>query len=72
VLVFLKPPSREEQRRRMAARGDADPDDVARRLDAAAAEEALAESFDAIVVNDDVDAAVDQVAGILATRRAAR
>jgi guanylate kinase len=56
----------------MAARGDADPDDVARRLDAAAAEEALAESFDAIVVNDDVDAAVDQVAGILATRRAAR
>ena len=72
LLVFLKPPSREEQRRRILARGDADPDDVARRLDAAATEEALAESFDAIVVNDDVDAAVDQVAGILATRRAAR
>ena len=71
LLVFLKPPSREEQRRRILARGDADPDDVARRLDAAAAEEALAESFDAIVVNDDVDAAVDKVAGILAARRAA-
>ncbi|MET0421546.1 MAG: guanylate kinase [Acidimicrobiia bacterium] len=70
VLVFLKPPSRDEQRRRILARGDADPDDVARRLDAAEAEEALAASFDAVVVNDTVDAAVSQVAGILATRRA--
>jgi guanylate kinase len=71
LLVFLKPPSREEQQRRIAARGDADPADVERRLEAAAREEAMAERFDAVVVNDDVDAAVAEVAGILAVRRAA-
>ena len=70
VLVFLKAPSSEEQRRRIAARGDADPDDVERRLEAAAQEEASAEAFDHVVVNDDVDAAVAEVAGILAARRA--
>jgi guanylate kinase len=71
VLVFLKAPSREEQRRRIVARGDGDPADVERRLDAAAREEAFAHRFDAVVVNDDVDAAVAEVAGILAARRAA-
>jgi guanylate kinase len=71
VLVFLKPPSREEQRRRLVARGDSDPADVERRLDAAAAEEALAVDFDHVVVNDEVDAAAARVAGILAARRSA-
>ena len=71
VLVFVKPPSREEQRRRIAARGDADDADVERRLRAAAAEEELADRFDAVVVNDDVDAALAEVAGILAARRSA-
>ena len=72
LLVFVKAPSREEQRRRITARGDADPADVERRLDAAEREEALAARFDAVVVNDDVDAAVTRVAGILAARRARR
>jgi len=71
VLVFLQAPSREEQRRRIAARGDADPADVERRLDAAEREEALAAEFDHVVVNDDVDAAATRVAGILAVRRSA-
>jgi guanylate kinase len=68
-LVFLRPPSPEEQRRRIEARGDTDEADVQRRLAAAAAEEALADRFDAVVVNDDVDTAVTGVAGILAARR---
>ena len=70
-LVFLKPPSPEEQRRRILERGDADEEDVQRRLAAAAAEEALADRFDAVVVNDDVDTAVSEVAGILGFRRSA-
>ena len=70
-LVFLKLPSPEEQRRRILERGDADEEDVQRRLAAAAAEEALADRFDAVVVNDDVDAAVSEVAGILDLRRSA-
>ena len=36
VLVFLEAPSREEQQRRIEARGDSDPLDVQRRLAAAA------------------------------------
>ena len=70
VLVFVRPPSRDEQRRRLVDRGLDDPDEIERRLAAAAAEEAAADRFDAIVVNDDVDTAVAQVAGILGARRA--
>jgi guanylate kinase len=75
VLVFLRPPSRAEQRRRLLERErrdgtEPDPADVERRLAAAEAEEALVERFDAVVVNDDVDAAVAELAGILASRRA--
>jgi guanylate kinase len=68
VLVFVKPPSREEQIRRLQERGADDPDALARRLEAAAAEEALAGRFDHVVVNDDLDRAVDEVAGILDNR----
>jgi guanylate kinase len=66
VLVFVKPPSPEELRRRLASRGTESPDDLERRLAAAAAEEAQADRFDAVVVNDDVERAVTDVAGILA------
>ena len=69
VLVFVKPPSPDELRRRLLSRPSAASEDIDARLAAAAAEEAQAEAFDAVVVNDDVDTAVDRVAGILAARR---
>jgi guanylate kinase len=69
VLVFVKPPSAEELRRRLLSRPSAVNEDIEARLAGAAAEEAQAGRFDAVVVNDDVDAAVAQVAGILAARR---
>jgi guanylate kinase len=72
LLVFVKAPSRDEQRRRVLSRPVEVPEDVEQRLAAADAEEAQAARFDAVVVNDDVDAAVDQVAGILAARRSSR
>ena len=71
LLVFVKPPSPEELRRRLASRGTESPADLERRLAAAAEEEAQAGEFDAVVVNDDVDQAVGQVAGILAGPRSA-
>jgi guanylate kinase len=71
LLVFVKAPSREEQRRRLEARGQDDPETIRARLRQAAAEEDLAGRFDAVVVNDDVERASDEVAAILATRRAA-
>jgi guanylate kinase len=70
VLVFVKAPSPEELRRRLMARPAGPSEDVERRLAAAQAEEARAQEFDAVVVNDDVDAAVRQVAGILLAHRA--
>ena len=72
LLVFVRPPSREEQRRRLVERGEDDAAEIERRLAAAAAEEAHADEFDAVVVNDDVGAAVDEVAGILMSRRSAQ
>jgi guanylate kinase len=70
VLVFVAPPSRDEQRHRLEARGTDAPEVIDARLADAAAEEARAGEFDARVVNADVDAAVAEVAGILASRRA--
>jgi len=71
VLVFVRAPSREEQRRRLAARATESPEELERRLARAEAEERIAaERFDAVVVNHDVEQAVDEVAAILAARRA--
>jgi guanylate kinase len=72
VLVFIRAPSRDEQRRRLVARGQDDPDAIERRLAQADAEEALAERFDAVVVNDDPDRAAGEVAAILGAHREAR
>jgi guanylate kinase len=72
LLVFVKPPSREEQRRRLIARGEDDAAEIERRLAAAATEEAQADQFDVVVVNDDIGTAVDEVAGSLESRRSAQ
>jgi guanylate kinase len=72
LLVFVRAPSREVQRERLVARGGDDDEQLARRIAQAEAEEALADRFDAVVVNDDADTAVSEVAAILNARRAAR
>ncbi len=73
LLVFVRPPSRSVQRRRLLERDpQADPADLERRLAEAEAEEALAAQFDGVVVNDDLDRAVEQVAAILKARRETR
>jgi guanylate kinase len=70
LLVFLRAPDADAQEARLRARDTDDPDQLARRLATARAEEALADRFDAVVVNDDVERAVGEVAAILAGRRA--
>ena len=72
VLVFVRPPSREVQRERLLGRGQDDPEALERRLAAAAAEEALADQFDHVVVNDDAGRAAGEVAAILAAHRRAQ
>ena len=69
-IVFVKAPSRSEQRQRLLDRGAAaDPASLERRLDETAAEEHLADRFDAVVVNDDIDRAVDTILELRETRR---
>ncbi len=60
------------EHRRLAARGQDDPEAIERRLAQADAEEALADRFDAVVVNDDPDRGADEVAAILNAYREAR
>jgi guanylate kinase len=71
VLVFVKAPSREEQRRRLLERGQDDSEAIERRLAQAEDEERASSRFDAVVVNDDADRAAGEVAAILAGQRRA-
>lgn len=67
LLVFVKPPSREVQRRRLLDRDpNADREELERRLAQADAEEALGATFDVVVVNDDLDRVVDEIEALLA------
>lgn len=69
VVVLLVPPSPEVQRRRMAARGD-QPEEIERRLAKGRQEVHRGrELAAAVVVNDQLERAVDQVAGIVASAR---
>jgi guanylate kinase len=70
LLVFVRAPSRDEQRRRLEDRAADGPDAIERRLARAGAEERIArERFDAVIVNDDVDRASAELAAILESRR---
>ena len=69
VMILVVPPSRAHQRARLEARGDG-PDRVADRLAEAEAEEAEGRRLaHHVVVNDDLDRAVEQVAGIVTGHR---
>ena len=69
VVVFVTPPSRAEQERRMRARGDRD-DDIRVRLDQADREEAEGRQFaDHVIVNDDADRAVQDLRDVVERHR---
>jgi guanylate kinase len=72
LLVFVLPPSRAEQRRRLVARGDP-PEKVQARLKKAEDEEPVGRAMsDHIVVNDDLDATVEEIVRIIDKRRQTR
>lgn len=69
ILVFVRPPSREEQRRRLQGRGDSE-EHVRERLRKAEEEERRgAEIADVVVVNDDLGRAVAEIEGIIGAAR---
>jgi guanylate kinase len=65
--VFVKAPTRDAQRARLRERDAGGTSDA--RLSKAEEEERLADRFDAVVVNDEVDRAVGEVVGLLEARR---
>jgi guanylate kinase len=60
LVIFVAPPSKEELRDRLKGRGTEDPETLARRLDRADRELDKRDAFDAVVVNDDLDTAVEE------------
>lgn len=72
LLVFLLPPDRAELERRLRARGTEDEAAIARRLEVADRELAVADRFDVTIVNDRLSTAVDELAAAIAAARGAR
>ena len=69
LIVFIAPPSRDEQERRLRSRGDPE-EDVQRRLAKADAEEVEGRAMaDAVVLNDDVERAVAEIRALVDARR---
>lgn len=72
ILVFVRPPSREEQQRRLQGRGDSETH-VVERLQKADDEERLgAERADVVVINDDLDRVVAEIESIIGAARSLR
>lgn len=65
VYVFVAPPDFEELRRRLVARGTETPEVLERRLHKAEDEYRERVKYDHVVVNDDLDAAVDEVRSLV-------
>lgn len=70
VLIFVLPPSRDEQERRLRGRGDAD-DKVLARLRKAEKEEPIGRSIaDHVVINGELDTTIDEMMRIIERERA--
>jgi len=65
VLIFIKPPSLDTLRQRLEGRGSETPESLELRLADAADELALADRYDDVIVNDDLDLATDELVRVL-------
>jgi guanylate kinase len=64
-LIFIAPPSFEELERRLNARSTESPEVIARRIERSAMEMRMQPRFDAVVVNDDIERAVEEIEALL-------
>ena len=65
VTIFVRPPSVDELRRRLEARGTETPDVIDQRIDRAEYELSRSPMFDRVVVNDELDEAVRQTRNLV-------
>lgn len=70
VLIFITPPSAEELKRRLLNRGTESIDKINARLKRAAEEAEFMESYDYILVNDDLDQCVAEMHRLIQSMRA--
>jgi guanylate kinase len=69
--VFILPPSLEILEARLRARGGDDPAEIARRMQAARSEISHWAEFDHVIINDNLDQAIDSVRSVLHAARVA-
>lgn len=69
VQVFVTPPSVPELERRLRGRGTESAEAIARRLDEAGRELARAQEFQYLIINDDMQRALDDLRHIIAAER---
>ena len=69
VLIFILPPSEEELRSRLQGRGTEKEADLRNRLKGSRDEMLLSARYDHLVVNDDVDKALETLKGIIESYR---
>lgn len=67
--IFILPPSREELLKRLTGRGQDDSDTIERRMAAAVSEMSHYVETDFLVVNDDFDAALEQLRAVVQCQR---
>ena len=68
TLIFIVPPSQEELEKRLRGRGDTSEEQIAMRLKRAIWEMEQKDSYDYVVVNDQVDACVETILNIIAEK----
>lgn len=68
VLIFILPPSMKELKRRLEDRGRENAEQIRERLDAAAWEMEQAPKYNEMIVNDDLEACVEDVCGVIRKR----
>ena len=71
LLIFVTPPSAEELKRRLEKRGTESPEVIGKRLARAVEESEGIESYDYIVVNDDLEACVEEIHRLVDAARSA-
>jgi guanylate kinase len=69
ITIFVQPSSLEELRRRLELRGTDSTEEIEKRLKRAAYEESQAHRYRYLVVNDDLDRAVNELCTILSNER---
>ena len=69
ILIFLVPPTPEELERRIRNRGTEDEESIQNRLQTARREVKCLKDYDYLVINDDLDVAVEETKAVIQAER---